>query len=402
MDSSKERPSRKIHVLTFSTLYPNQIQKRHGIFVETRIKHLRKKKGVEIVTVAPIPWFPFKHSIFGQYGKYARVPRREERNGITVYHPRYLVIPKIGMSMAPFLMAISVWPFVRKLHKKYDFDIIDGHFLYPDGVVAVILARLLNLPVINTARGSDINLYPSYWFPRQLIRWAINKSNAIISVCNFLSFEIEKLDVNQPINIVLRNGVDLETFAPRNRKTMRKLLGLCGFTIISVGNFIEGKGHHLVIEALKFMPDVTLILVGDGPMEKKLQFLVKKYGLNNRVIFSGILTQNKLAEYYSAADCLVLASSREGWANVLLEAMACGTPVVATKVSGTPEIILNSTAGYLIDSRSAKGISSGIAKLRSCYPDRDEVRKYAAMFSWEEVVDDLDALITRVVDGYNK
>lgn len=402
MASLEKHLSRKIRILTFSTLYPNQLHQRHGIFVETRLKHLQKCRDVEIVVVAPVPWFPVKHRIFGKYGKYSAVAKQEQRHGIVVYHPRYLVIPKIGMSLAPLLMAVSLWPMIKQLHEKYGFDVIDGHFLYPDGVVAVFFSKLLNLPVINTARGNDITLYPNYWLPYRFIKWSIENSNAIISVCRFLSDEIKALGVIQPNNIVLRNGVDLELFTPRDRQTIRRAMGLHGFTLISVGHFIERKGHHLVIEALTLLPDVALILVGDGPMEKALRSLVKKYRLQDRVMFTGSLTQNQLADYYSAADCMVLASSREGWANVLLESMACGTPVVATRVSGTPEVVLSRTAGELIDRRSAEGIVDGITKLRNNYPKREEVRKYAEMFSWDETSNKLYELIRRVVDIDNK
>ncbi len=360
------------------------------------MKQLLQNRPVQIIVVAPVPWFPIEHKIFGQYGIFAAVPKSEVRHGITIYHPRYLVLPKIGMNLAPLLMAISLWPTIRRLHKQHSFDIIDGHFIYPDGVVAVLFAKLLKIPVIITARGNDITLYPNYWLPRRLVKWAINKATAVISVCRYLSEEITKLGVTQNNNLVMRNGVDLETFSPRNREAMRKKLGLNSFTLISVGHFIERKGHHYVIEALTQMPDVKLILIGDGPMEKELRSLVKLHQLDDRVIFTGGIKQNLLADYYSAADCMVLASSREGWANVLLESMACGTPVVATAVSGTPEVVLNEIAGQLINDRSSTTIVSGIQKLRQNYPSKEAVRDYAQKFDWQETTTNLYTLIDSI------
>ncbi len=360
------------------------------------MKQLLQNRPVQIIVVAPVPWFPIEHKIFGQYGIFAAVPKSEVRHGITIHHPRYLVLPKIGMNLAPLLMAISLWPTIRRLHKQHSFDIIDGHFIYPDGVVAVLFSKLLKIPVIITARGNDITLYPNYWLPRRLVKWAINKATAVISVCRYLSEEITKLGVKQSNNLVMRNGVDLETFSPRNREAMRKKLGLNSFTLISVGHFIERKGHHYVIEALIQMPDVKLILVGDGPMEKELRSLVQLHQLDDRVIFTGGIKQNLLADYYSAADCMVLASSREGWANVLLESMACGTPVVATAVSGTPEVVLNEIAGQLINDRSSTGIVSGIQKLRQNYPSKEAVRDYAQKFDWQETTTNLYTLIDSI------
>ena len=315
---------------------------------------------------------------------------------MTIHHPRYLVIPKIGMNLAPLLMAISLWPMLKRLQKQQSFDLIDGHFIYPDGVAAVIFSKILKCPAIITARGNDITLYPNYWLPRRLAIWAINHCSAVISVCCYLSTEIKKLGVTQKNNLVMRNGVDLERFSPRNRNEMRDKLKLNSFTLISVGHFIERKGHHLIIEALEQLPDVTLILIGDGPMDKQLRTLVAFHQLDDRVIFTGAIKQEQLADYYSAADCMVLASSREGWANVLLESMACGTPVVATAVSGTPEVVLNETAGQLINDRSAIGIVSGIQALRRRYPDRDAVREYANDFDWQETTTRLYELIHHI------
>ena len=395
MALSESHPSKKIRVLTFTSLYPNREQQRHGIFVETRMKELIQNYPVEITVVAPIPWFPIKHKIFGQYGVYAAIPKREIRHGMTIHHPRYLVIPKIGMNLAPLLMALSLWPTMKKLQQQ-NFDLIDAHFIYPDGVVAVLFSKILKLPSIITARGNDITLYPHYWLPRRLIIWAVNQCSAVISVCRYLSEEIKKLGVMQNNNLVMRNGVDLERFSPRNRDEIRAKLKLNSFTLISVGHFIERKGHHFIIEALTQLPDVKLILIGDGPMDKELRALAIFHQVEERVIFTGAIKQEQLADYYSAADCMVLASSREGWANVLLESMACGTPVVATAVSGTPEVVLNETAGQLISDRSAAGITSGIQALRQHYPDRGAVREYANNFDWQETTAHLYELIHRI------
>ncbi len=394
MASSENPPSSKPHVLTFTSLYPNQVQPRHGIFVENRMKELVKQHPVDLTVVAPVPWFPFKGKRFSQYGTFASVPKKEIRHNFTVYHPRYLVIPKVGMSLAPALMALSLFPFIKQLHKQHSFDLIDGHFFYPDGVVATLFGKLLKLPVINTARGNDITLYPKYTLPRVMIKWAIENSNAVISVCKFLSDKINALGVNQPNNLVMRNGVNLALFQPQNREEMRKELGLSSFTLISVGHFIERKGHHYVIDAVNQLPDCKLILIGDGPMESQLKTQVEKLGLNDRVIFTGGLKQQQLPDYYSAADCMVLASSREGWANVLLESMACGTPVVATRISGTPEVVLNDTAGILIDERSGSGIAAGIKQLQQHYPSRKKTRRYAESFSWDDTINRLHELIS--------
>jgi glycosyltransferase involved in cell wall biosynthesis len=182
----------------------------------------------------------------------------------------------------------------------------------------------------------------------------------------------------------LRNGVDLERFCPVDRKAQREALGLKVFTLLSVGYLIPRKGHDLIIEALPMLPDVRLLIAGDGPELANLTHLAERLGVAGRVTFLGSLPQTELRNYYGAVDALVLASSREGWANVLLESMACGTPVVASDVWGTPEVVAAPEAGVLMPSRTPEGIVRAVQALRANYPDHGATRRYAEKFSWDD------------------
>ncbi|MDO8932730.1 MAG: glycosyltransferase, partial [Rhodocyclaceae bacterium] len=328
-----------IRTLLFSTLYPNSVRPSHGIFVETRLRHLLASGAVETRVVAPVPWFPFRHPRFGEYAKHAAVPHYEERNGIKVEHPRYLVLPKIGMSSTPYTLARTGLTAAKELIASgYDFDLIDAHYFYPDGVAATMIGKALNKPVVITARGTDINLIPQYDKPRQMILQAARVCAAMITVSAALKDAIVGLGGTAQKITVLRNGVDLELFRPEDRQQAKAGFGMnTHFSIASVGHLVERKGHHLVLEAMPQLPDAELYIAGAGEENARLRALAARLGVVNRVHFLGAMPQAKLRMLYSAADCLVLASSREGWANVLLEAMACGTPVVATNVWGTPE-----------------------------------------------------------------
>jgi hypothetical protein len=148
-------------LLTFSTLFPNAVHPSHGIFVETRLRYLMASGKVESRVVAPVPWFPSGNPRFGRYADYARVPAEEQRHGIQISHPRYMLLPKIGMQVAPWLLARSVKAQIgRIIDEGYDFDVLDAHYFYPDGVAAVMLGKYFNKPVVITARGTDINLIP--------------------------------------------------------------------------------------------------------------------------------------------------------------------------------------------------------------------------------------------------
>ena len=159
-----------MQILTFTTLYPSAARPQHGIFVETRLRKLVESGRITARVVAPCPWFPFVSTRFGEYGAMARVPHREVRHGIEIEHPRYPLPPKIGMSMAPLALFAAALPALRReITEGRDFELIDAHYFYPDGVAAVMLGRALDRPVVVTARGSDVNLIADYALPRRWI-----------------------------------------------------------------------------------------------------------------------------------------------------------------------------------------------------------------------------------------
>jgi glycosyltransferase involved in cell wall biosynthesis len=369
-------------ILTFSTLFPNGAKPGHGIFVETRLRHLVASGRVESRVIAPVPWFPLHHPRFGAWAAWAAAPRQEQRFGIEVAHPRYPVLPKIGMNVAPALLAAaSRGAIARLLDEGFDFDVIDAHYFYPDGVAAVMLGRYFNKPVVITARGSDITLFPQYRLPRRMIRWAANNADHVIAVCNALRDEVIALGVPPERVSSLRNGVDLKLFHPHARPAEAPAQP---FTLLAVGHLVPVKGQERIIGALPLLPDVRLRIAGDGPDRAKLVQLAQELGVSDRVTFLGAVRQPELVQHYSQADALVLASSREGWANVLLESMACGTPVVASRVYGTPEVVAAPEAGVLMDELSAPGVAAAVKRLRAAYPDRSATRRYAERFSWDD------------------
>ena len=376
-----------IRVLVVSSLYPNALHANHGVFVENRLRRTLALGDVEATVIAPIPFFPFSHKIFGSYAENAKVPRSETRHGLEIRHPRHLVVPKIGAPLTPSLMFHALLREVRRLQAEgKEFDVIDAHYFYPDGVAAARLAKELDLPLMITGRGTDLTLIPTFKSERQQIQEACRQAEVLVTVCEDLRLRLLALGAPESHTITLRNGVDLEAFSPKNRSEAKAKYGAKGFTIASVGGLIERKGHHLIIEAMASLPDCTLLIAGEGPMKSELFELAEKFGVASQVKILGSVPHAELAELYSAADIMVLASSREGWANVLLESMACGTPVLATNVNGTSEVVQSNEVGSLVQSRSASAILSGIIELRKNLPERGDVRKYAEAFSWETTV----------------
>ena len=292
------------------------------------------------------------------------------------------------MVAAPLAIALAALPMVKKLlNKGFDFDVIDAHYFYPDGVAAALLGKWLNKPVVITARGTDLNLIAQFSLPRRMIRWAAGQAVASIAVSSALREILRGMGISEDKLHVMRNGVDLERFRPLNQLDQRRTLGLGqGPVLLSVGNLVEAKGHHLTIEALTAVrqrfPHAQLVIIGAGPERNALLQRSSELGVAAHVRLPGAIGQADLASWYCAADVSVLASVREGWANVLLESMACGTPVVATQVGGNSEVITNSIAGHLVDARSGVGLAAGILALLDRRTDRTAVRSYAERFSW--------------------
>ena len=379
--------TRPVRLLTFSTLYPNAAYPNHGVFVENRLRHLIAGGDAQSTVLAPTPWFPFRSKRFGSWARHAQVPPMEVRHGLSLCHPRYLTMPGIGLFTAPSSLYVSARAALeRMMAMGFDFDLIDGHYLYPDGIVAVRLGQHFGRPVVLTARGSDVSLLPQYRLPRRAILRAIDGADALIAVSQGLRDGLVALGAPEAKVTVLRNGVDVGLFRPAaDRWEARAALGLGhGPILLSVGLLIERKGHDRIIAALPALPGYTLVILGEGPDRGALEAQARSLGVADRVRMPGAQPHAELPLYYSAADALVLASSREGWANVLLEAMACGTPVVASPAWGCREAVRAPEAGLVLDGTSPGDIAAGVRRLFAALPDRAATRRYAEGFGWGE------------------
>ncbi len=367
-----------LSLLTFSTLYPNAIRPNHGVFVENRLRHLVATGEVQATVLAPVPWFPGRSPDAG-------VPPSEQRHGLLAYHPRFLAVPGIGMRVSPWLLhAGAQRVLARLLAAGARFDAIDAHYFYPDGVAAIRLGRQFNLPVVITARGSDVTQFPGYPSARRAILAAAHEAAAIITVSDGLRQALIALGAPAARITTLRNGVDLAAFRPLDRDAARSRFRVTGPTLVSVGALIPRKGHEQTIEAMRLLEGWTLLIAGEGPERARLEALARRLGVAERVRLLGPLPHDQLPALYSAADISVLASSREGWANVLLESMACGTPAVASPIPGNDEVVRAPPAGRITAARSAEAIAEAVLAVVAQGPRREATRAYAERFSWDE------------------
>lgn len=391
-----------MRALTFTSLFPSVARPRHGIFVETRLQHLVRDCAVDARVIAPVPWFPFGAPAFGSYAAFARTPRRATRGSLMVSHPRYAMVPRLGVPFQAGSMARAARRDVRSWQRDgWVPDVIDAHYFYPDGVAAARLAQYLNRPLVVTARGSDINLLAQLPGIDKQIRWAANLAEAVIAVSSRLRDKLVELGIDPSKITVLRNGVDTDCFVPEERQAARMRLGLSAVpTALCVGNLVPEKGHALAIEALGCLPGWQLVVVGDGPARGELARQVAAAGLSARVHFLPVMPQADLRWAYSAADVMLLTSTREGWPNVVLEALACGTPVASMDVGAAAEMLSGTPAGRIVRERDPAALAAAAQELEGEGTSRADIRRHAASFDWATISGGQLEVFTRAIDRH--
>ena len=387
-----------MRVLTFTSLFPNAVQPLLGVFVQQRMAHFAKRKGNSVTVVAPVAYFPSWLPI-SRWENKRRIPAREEIGGLEVYHPRYPMVPKISMPLQGLSMFAASLSVVRRLHRESNFDCIDAHYVYPDGFAAALLGKRLGIPVVVSARGTDMNLFPSFKLIRPMIRWTLQQAAGTIGVCEELRQSMIDLGATDATSTAIGNGIDLERFTPVNRQQSRRMLGIPADSeiIVSVGALIPRKGYQYLIPAFAEMaskrPRLRLYIVGEGESRSQLEAMAREKGLKDRVFLVGTKPNEELRYWFSAADVSCLASSREGWANVLLESLACGTPVVATRVWGAPEVITSPELGILVN-QNVRSIADGLELGLGKQWDHGKLARHAASRTWDVVAEEVESFLS--------
>lgn len=390
-----------MNVFIVSTMYPSSAQPVHAVFVEQRVAAIARLANV--VVVSPIPWFPFA-SLFRRYAHRSRIPRREVRGGVNVSYPRFLSVPKFLKPLDGFFLFLACWMEERRLRPQSGFDRIDAHLAYPDGWGALLLGRVIRVPVSVTLRGHDLNDLPRFPIRRRQVASTLRRADAVFAVADALRDAALALGADPAKTRTVGNGVDASRFFPQDRRASRRRLGLSeeGALILSVGHLVERKGFHHLVRAfprvLEQHPGATLAIVGapgeEGDFTTEIRRAIEECGLSDHVKMAGSVDHADLAPWYSACDVFVLASEKEGRANVLLEAMACGAPMVATRVWGTPEIVNDPALGILIDEATPDILAGAIHRTLSRSWDRAAISASAGRFSW-------DAAAREILEAWN-
>lgn len=381
-----------MRILTFTSLFPNIANEVLGIFIYRRMRHVLAHRDCTVDVVAPVPWSS-RVLPFSSWRKFSSIPRREERHPFTIYHPRYFVIPKLGLPVQAFSMFCACYPVVHALHQRHHYDCIDAHYVYPDGLAAVLLGKSLGVPVVVSARGSDITQYPRFRTIRPMVRFTLRHADGLIAVSQNLANTMLQLGASAEKLQVIGNGVDPNIFHPVDSLKARALLAIrpSAKVVVCVGSLTEGKRQDRLIraaaEVVKSFPELMVYCIGEGNMRRRLEASARGLGLSGVVQFPGLIKNEDLRYWYSAADVSCLTSSREGWPNVVLESMACGTPVIATRVGAVPDII-RSEFGVVIDEAGNELPQALRASLNRDW-DRTAIVEYARQQTWDNVAQDV-------------
>jgi glycosyltransferase involved in cell wall biosynthesis len=367
-----------LRILTLSTLYPDSGRPSFGIFVERQTLALAGREGIEVQVVAPVglPLWPLaRHP---HYRTRAQLPGEERRNGIAVHRPRFRVWPGLSGAGAARSLAAAVLPLARALRC----DIIDAEFFWPDGVAAMHLAEALGLPFSVKARGSDIHFWGRRPAVAAQMMEAARKASGLIAVSAGLRADMAAMGMPEDRIRVHYTGVDLERFRPRDRLSAKRMLEVDGSLIVVPGNLVRLKGQRLAIEALAELPDATLLIAGEGPERPALEALIAARGLASRARLLGSVSPTAMPQLLAAADLMILPSEWEGLANVWVESLASGTPILIADVGGAREVLDRPEAGRLVE-RDPGAIAAAAREMLASPPDPAAVRLSAERFSWE-------------------
>jgi glycosyltransferase involved in cell wall biosynthesis len=377
-----------LRVLTLATLFPDSSRPTFGPFVERQTLGLAAHPDVDLKVFAPIGVAPWPLSRAAHYKPFQAVALQEVWKGVDVYRPRFLHLPGLGGRFDAGALTRATLPMLKALRATFPFDVIDAQFFFPDGPAAVALGKALGVPVSIKARGSDIHFWGEQPGTAAQVLAAGQQADGVLAVSGALKADMVALGMPEARIRVHHTGLDHALFQPLDRAAAKATLGIAGPLVVSIGTLMARKGQHYLIDALTQLPDATLVLIGRGPDRSRLEAQAIGAGVADRVRFTGAILQAEIARWLGAADAMALISASEGLANVWLEALACGTPVVTTDVGGAREVVAQPVAGHLVAPEPG-AIVTALSDLFARPRDQAAVRAVSEHFSWDRNRDTL-------------
>ncbi len=375
-----------MRVLCVTRIFPNRVEPSFGPYNQKQLAALATL-GWDVTVINPIPWFPFASAL----GSRTRasissgVPAKDRIAGLPVLHPRFVHVPRVTTVHAP-LYAASVYADARALKGRY--DVVLSPFAYPDGVASILLGQLLDVPVVVKLHGGDMNVAAKTPAVARWLRWAFGRVSRIVAVSYPLAEAAHGFGVPWSRLVVVEDGVDASVFRIRDRREAKLEAGLDPERryIVYVGRLERRKGVYELMDAFgkiaEATSDVDLILVGDGEDTAACKQWAEKLG--RRVVLTGTVGIDEVARYYAASDITTLPSYAEGTPNCVIEALACGRPVVATRVGGVPDMIHDDRMGELVEARDVEGLVAAFERSLSRTYDAAEIVRLTGRGTWTD------------------
>jgi teichuronic acid biosynthesis glycosyltransferase TuaC len=396
-------------VLVLSHMYPYVLEPAFGLFVQDQVKEL--SRHCEVVVVSPTPLSPpVVRQLKPKWARYASKPRHTRLEGIAVHYPRYINIPgERGFPLSAFFYSWAIRELFVKLKNTFDFDLIHAHTICPDGFAAARIGRQMGVPVVCTVHGADINVYPHRTRLTGLVtRKAISSVDVVITVSAALKDRTLALGTPKREIRVIPNGVDLRRFDPIDRSQARAELGLPKDRKILVyaSRLDEAKGLSYLLAALKKVlkhnNQGLLVLVGDGPYRQRVEQEAKELGLQDDVILAGPRPHAEIVKWMCACDLVVQPSLTEGSPLSVYEALACGRPMIASRVGGIPELITGDDYGLLVPPADAEALAEALLSGFRKEWDAARIRSHGQEYTWGHVADQLISLYEEVLAGHTE
>ncbi len=385
-----------MNVLYISNLFPDRTEFNRGLFNARLVRHLVQYCNIKVLS--PRPGFLFWKTF---------TPCNEDIPA----KPVYQVVPYVpicGSRWNHILMAIALKRAFKNIYSEFKFDIVLGSWIFPDCCAVARLSREFNIPFISTALGTDVHQYIKNPTRRSIIIKELTHCSAIITVSNSLARILQTAGFPENKIHTIYYGVEQNIFKPGDKSDARKKLNLpqTAPIILFVGNFLPIKGLLLTIESFNTLVkkyrlnNPLLILIGSGPLYKKLKQKALSLGIANNIIFAGTKTPQDIATYMQSADALCLTSINEGVPNVVLEALSTGLPVVTTRVGGIPEIITDDNLGKMITERSPELIADSIYQVINNPPDKNHLINHSRRYDWNKTAQEYINLLGKSVADF--
>ncbi|MCC6590947.1 MAG: glycosyltransferase [Bryobacterales bacterium] len=394
--------SAPVRVLTLSGCFPNPVEKDFGVFIERRMKRVAEKIHVSVLAPVPVMEYGNPKRVFTPLKE---IPHQVQNGPLEVYYPRWFYPPLGGWSNGPIL-GLQMLPHARRLDANGGVDVIDAHFAHPEGVAAAVMASRMKKPFVVTLRGAETD-HAVHAPRRKAMAWALKRAARVISVSERLRQFAIGLGCDPERAVTIPNGIDGSNFYPRGKTSARKEFGLPADRklILSAGYLIERKGHHRVAQSLRELLDrgvnAYLAIAGgpgrEGDFEATIRQTVADLKLENDVRFLGAVAPEALAKLMSACDVFALATSNEGWPNVVHEAMGCGAPVVGTDIGAIPDMIQSDDFGYVVPFGDQKALTDALARALTRTWKRDVISGWALARSWDNVAAEVVSLFKTVI-----